>query len=146
MSLDCTIISQDRLVYHGEVESILLPGVDGVLEVLPRHMPLLTKLNPGLVKVTLSEGEEYFTVMGGFVEILADSVTVFADAAENVEEIDVARAEAARRRAEKRLAEIPPSDSDAYLAVKAALRRADLRLEAVKRYRRGPTRPGRISN
>ncbi len=145
MALYCEIISQDRLVYHGEAESILLPGVDGVLEVLPRHMPLLTKLNPGLIKVTLPEGEEYFTVMGGFVEILADSVTVFADAAENVEEIDVARAEAARRRAEKRLAEMPPSDSDAYLAVQAALRRADLRLEAAKRYRRGAARPGRIS-
>ncbi len=144
MALYCEILSQDRLVYRGEVESVLLPGVDGVLGVLPRHMPLLTRLTPGLARVTLPEGEEYFTVMGGFAEILADSVTVFADAAENVEEIDVERAEAARQRAEKRLAETPV-DSDAYLAVQAALRRANLRLEAAKRYRRDAARPGRIS-
>lgn len=145
MPLYCEIISQDRLVYRGEVESILLPGAEGEMGILPRHEALLTRLNPGVVKVKREGDEEYFTVTGGFVEVLPDAVTVFADAAENVEEIDVARAEAARQRAQKRLLELRPTDQDSYLAVEAALRRANLRLEAVKRYRRGPTRPGRIS-
>lgn len=145
MPLYCEIVSQDRLVYRGEVESILLPGVEGEMGILPRHQPLLTKLNPGIVRVKQQDGEEYFTVTGGFAEILPDAVTVFADAAENVEEIDVARAEAARQRAQKRLLALRPTDQDSYLAVEAALRRANLRLEAVKRYRRAPVRPGRIS-
>ncbi len=145
MSLHCEIVSQDRLVYRSDVESVLLPAAEGALQVLPRHMPLLTRLHPGIVRVIRQYDEEYFTVMGGFAEILPDAVTIFADAAENVEEIDIERAEAARRRAEKRRAEALPADSDSYLAAEAALRRANLRLEAVKRYRRGPTRPARIS-
>ncbi len=145
MFLYCEIISQDRLVYQGEVESILLPGVEGEMGILPRHEPLLTRLNPGILKLKRQDDEEYFTVTGGFAEVLPDAVTVFADAAENVEEIDVARAEAARQRAQKHLLELQPTDQDSYLVVEAALRRANLRLEAVKRHRRDPTRPGRIS-
>lgn len=144
MSLYCEILSQDRLVYHGTVESVLLPGAEGEMGVLPRHVPLLTRLNPGIVKIKRENRVEYFTVTGGFAEVLPDSVTVFADAAENVEEIDVARAEAARQRAQQRLQSLRP-DQDAYRAVEGALRRANLRLEAVKRYRRAPVRPGRIS-
>ncbi len=74
------------------------------------------------------------------VEVQPDIITVLADAAENVEEIDIARAEAARRRAEEFLKEGPPPDTDTYLAMEAALRRSNLRLEAARRYRRGSTR------
>ncbi|MCX6036234.1 MAG: F0F1 ATP synthase subunit epsilon, partial [Chloroflexi bacterium] len=73
-----------------------------------------------------------------------DIVTVLADAAENVEEIDVARAEAARKRAEEILARGVPMDSDAYLKMEAALRKSNLRLDAVKRYRRASAKPPRI--
>ena len=73
---------------------------------------------------------------GGVAEVQPDIVTVLADAAENVEEIDIARAEAARRRAEEYLKAGPPTESDAYLAMEAALKRSNLRLEAVRRYRR----------
>ncbi len=73
-----------------------------------------------------------------------DIVTVLADAAENVEEIDVARAEAARKRAEEMLAKGPPADTDVYLKIEAALRKSNLRLDAVKRFRRGAAKPARI--
>jgi F-type H+-transporting ATPase subunit epsilon len=145
MPLLCRILSQDRIVYEGEVESVLLPGSEGQMEILPRHAPLLTQLQAGVVRLRLREQEEYFTVFGGVAEVAAESVTILTDAAENVEEIDVERAEAARQRAERRLAERIP-DEDTYLRMRAALRRADLRLQAVKRYRHGPRRPGRISS
>jgi F-type H+-transporting ATPase subunit epsilon len=83
--------------------------------------------------------EEIFTVAGGVAEVQPDIVTVLADAAENVQEIDVARAEAARKRAEETLAKGVPADTDAYLAMEAALRKSNLRLEAVRRYRKGGT-------
>jgi F-type H+-transporting ATPase subunit epsilon len=98
----------------------------------------------GVLKVRQAGHEDVFTIAGGIVEVQPDIVTVLADAAENVEEIDIARAEAAKQRAEARLEEGPPPDTDAYLALEAALRRSNLRLHAVRRYRRGqqPRPPG----
>lgn len=88
-----------------------------------------------MVKVRLQGKEELFTVAGGIVEVQPDNVTIMADAAENIREIDVARAEAARKRAEEQMQKGPPPDTDAYLAIEAALRRSNLRLDAVRRFR-----------
>ena len=89
-----------------------------------------------MIKVRKGGKEELFTVAGGIAEVQPDIVTVLADAAENVEEIDIARAEAARKRAEEALAKGVPADTDAYLAMEAALRKSNLRLDAVRRYRK----------
>jgi F-type H+-transporting ATPase subunit epsilon len=137
MPIRCEIVSQDRMVYEGDVDIVVLPGMDGEMGVLPHHAPLLTTLKFGLVKVRAKGKEQVYTVAGGVAEIQPNIVTVLADAAENVLEIDVARAEAARKRAEDALANIKPEDVDAYLALEAALRRSNLRLEAAKRYRSG---------
>ncbi len=77
-----------------------------------------------------------FTVAGGIVEVQPNIVTILADVAENVKEIDIDRAEAARNRAAEFLKEGPPPDTDSYLKMKAALRRSNLRLDAVRRYRK----------
>jgi len=145
MPIRCEIVSQDRMVYQAEADMVLLPGSQGEMGILPNHAPLLTTLKFGVIKVRAKGHEEVFTVAGGVAEVQPDIVTILADAAENVEEIDVARAEAARKRAEELLAKGPPPDSDAYLRVEAALRKSQLRLDAVKRFRRGGVRPGRIS-
>jgi F-type H+-transporting ATPase subunit epsilon len=128
------------MVYEGDVDIVVLPGHAGEMGVLPNHAPLLTTLNLGVVKVRRGLEEEIFTVTGGLVEVQPDIVTVLADAAENVEEIDIARAEQAKRRAEEILAKGPPADVDRYLAIEAALRRSNLRLEAARRYRSGRSR------
>ena len=94
----------------------------------------------GVVKVRKDGKEELFTVAGGVAEVQPNIVTILADAAENVEEIDVTRAEEARKRAEEVLAKGIPADTDAYLAMEAALRRSNLRLEAARRYRGSRTR------
>jgi len=135
MPIRCEIVSQDRMVFEGDVEIVVLPGTDGEMGILPHHAPLLTTLKFGLIKVRTKSEEQVFTVAGGVAEIQPEIVTVLADAAENVREIDTTRAEAARKRAEESLASVKPADADAYLALESALRRSNLRLEAVKRYR-----------
>ncbi len=135
MPIRCEIVSQDRMVYEGDADIVVLPGMDGEMGVLPHHAPLLTTLKYGIIKVREKGHEQVFAVAGGVAEIQPDIVTVLADAAENVQEIDVARAESARKRAEEALAKVTPEDVDTYLALEAALRRSNLRLDAAKRFR-----------
>jgi F-type H+-transporting ATPase subunit epsilon len=137
MTIRCEIVSQDRTVFQGDVDIVVLPGTDGEFGVLPHHAPVLTTLKFGVIKVRRDGKEDLFTVAGGVAEVQPDIVTVLADAAENVEEIDVARAESARKRAEEALAKGTTMDGDAYFAMEAALRRSNLRLDVVRRYRKG---------
>ncbi|MGQ9832502.1 MAG: ATP synthase F1 subunit epsilon [Candidatus Villigracilaceae bacterium] len=141
MPIRCEIVSQDRMVYSGEADMVILPGTAGEMGILPNHAPLLTTLKFGIIKVRSGNREEVFTVAGGIAEVQPDIITILADAAENVAEIDIARAEAARKRAEELLAKGPPPDTDTYLAIEAALRRSNLRLDAVRRYGKGVKRP-----
>jgi len=137
MTIRCEIVSQDRKVFEGDVDIVVLPGADGEMGILPHHAPLLTALKFGFIKVRAKNREQVFTVAGGVAEVQPEIVTVLADAAENVAEIDTARAEAARQRAEEALASVEKSSEtmDAYLDLEAALRRSNLRLDAVRRYR-----------
>ncbi|WKZ35452.1 MAG: ATP synthase F1 subunit epsilon [Anaerolineales bacterium] len=135
MTIRCEIVSQDRTVFAGDVDMVVLPGADGEMGILPKHAPILTTLKYGIIKVRTGGMEELYTVAGGIAEVQPDTITVLADAAENVQEIDESRAEAARKRAEDVLAKGLPADTDAYLAMEAALRKSNLRLDAVRRYR-----------
>jgi F-type H+-transporting ATPase subunit epsilon len=140
MPVRCEIVSQDRMVWEGDADIVLAPGAVGLMGILPNHSPLLSTLNPGILTVRAQGREEHFTVTGGVIEIQPDIITVLADAAENVAEIDVARAEAAMRRAEEYLKAGPPPDTDSYLKMEAALKRSSLRLDAARRYRSSGTR------
>ena len=137
MTIRCEIVSQDRTVFQDDVDSVVLPGAAGEMGILPHHAPVLTTLKYGVIKVRRGGKEELFAVAGGVAEVQPTIVTVLADAAENVEEIDVIRAQAARKRAEDALAKLSPeADQNAYLVMEAALRRSTLRLDMVRRYRR----------
>ena len=136
MTIRCEIVSQDRTVFTGDVDIVVLPGAAGEMGILPKHAPVLTSLKYGVIKVRKAGKEEIFTVAGGVAEVQPDLVTVLADAAENVEEIDTARAEAARVRAEEALKSGAHADTDSYLMMEAALRKSNLRLDAVRRYRK----------
>ena len=137
MPIRCEIVSQDRLVFEGDADMVIVPGESGEMGILPHHAPLLSTLRLGILKVRYQGSEEDFTIAGGIIEVQPDIITVLADAAENVEEIDVSRAEAAKRRAEEYITKGLPPDTDTYLAMEAALKRSNLRLEAVKKYGRG---------
>jgi F-type H+-transporting ATPase subunit epsilon len=135
VTIRCEIVSQDRQVFSGDADMVIVPGAAGEMGILPHHSPLLSTLQYGVVRVRYQGKEDIFTVAGGVVEVLPDCVTLMADAAENIADIDVARAEAARKRAENQMLKGPPHDSDTYLAIEAALRRSNLRLDAVRRFR-----------
>jgi len=137
MPIRCEIVSQDRIVFQGDVDIVILPGADGEMGILPHHAPVLTTLKYGVIKIRRNGKEELFAVAGGVAEVQPTIVTVLADAAENIEDIDIVRAKAARKRAEDVLANLSPeTDRDAALVMEAALRRSKLRLDVVRRYRR----------
>ncbi|NLF52342.1 MAG: ATP synthase F1 subunit epsilon [Leptolinea sp.] len=135
MPIRCEVVSQDRIVYQGDVEIVNIPGLEGDMGILPNHAPVLTLLRFGIVSIKTKTDEQFFTVAGGVAEVQPDQVTILADAAENVDEIDIQRAESARRRAEELLAKMPQTPTEEYLSVQAAMRRSDLRLDAVRRYK-----------
>jgi F-type H+-transporting ATPase subunit epsilon len=128
------IVTAERVVYSEEVDIVVAPGVLGQLGVLPHHAPLMTTLEPGELKVRKG-GEEYSLVIsGGFLEVRPDRIIILADAAERAEEIDIARAEAAKQRAQQRLTH-PTPEVDLAQA-EAALRRSLARLKVAKKRRR----------
>ncbi len=136
MTIRCEIVSQDRTVFQDDVDVVVLPGVAGEMGILPHHAPVLTILKYGVIKIRKSGKEELFAVAGGVAEVQPTIVTVLADAAENIEDIDITRAKAAKKRAEDALAKIKPDeDQDAYLRMEAALRRSTLRLDVARKYR-----------
>lgn len=142
MSIRCEIATQDKLLFEGPADVVVAPGIEGEMGILPNHAPLLTALDFGVLRVRYKGEEQVFAIAGGVMEVRPDMVTVLADVGENVEEIDEQRADDARRRAEEILRKGPPPDTDEYLAIEAALRRSKLRLDVVRRYRRGRMRRG----
>ncbi len=136
MTIRCEIVSQDRTVFQDDVDIVVLPGAAGEMGILPHHAPVLTILKYGVIKIRKGNKEEMFAVAGGMAEVQPSIITILADAAENIEDIDVTRAKAAKKRAEDALAKIKPDeDHDTYLKMEAALRRSNLRLDVVRRYR-----------
>jgi len=133
-SIRLDIVTAERVVYSEEVDVIVAPGVQGELGILPHHAPLMTTLQPGELLVRKGGEELSMAISGGFLEVRPDRVIVLADAAERAEEIDIARAEAAKRRAQERLREHTPGVDVAQ--AEAALRRAIARLGVVEKRRR----------
>src|SRR3990172_4744930 len=142
MALKVDIVTAERLVYSEDGgERLIVPGVEGELGVLTLHAPLLTMVQPGVMRIVKGADEVEMAITGGFIEVRANRVTVLADAAERAEEIDTVRAEEARRRAQRRLEE-RTTEIDLSRA-EAALARALIRLKlAERRRRRSGVRPG----
>ncbi len=133
-TLHVEVVTAERELYNGEADSVNVPGTEGRLGILPRHAALLTTLAPGELTIKLGGAEEPLFVSGGFLEVSNNVVSVLADTAEHAEEIDQARAEEARRRAQERL-EQSESDAD-RAALNAALERAMARLRVSESVRR----------
>lgn len=145
MPLSVEIVTAEAIIYSQEgVDEVIAPGQEGEFAVLPQHAAFITTLKPGELRILRGGEEEAMAVTGGFFEVRNDRVVVLADAAERIEEIDVARAEEARRRAEETL--LDQRELADLVATQASLQRALMRLRvAEKRGRRGrpgPPRPG----
>ena len=133
-TLHVEVVTAERELYNGEADSVNVQGSEGRLGILPRHAALLTMLAPGELTIKLGGAEEPLFVSGGFLEVSNNVVSVLADTAEHAEEIDQARAEEARRRAQERL-EQTQNDSE-RAALNAALERAMARLRVSEVVRR----------
>jgi len=134
-SIRLDIVTAEQSVYSEDVDMVIAPGVQGQLGILPHHAPLMTMLEPGELVVKKGSEEFYMAVSGGFLEVRPDRIIVLADSAERAEEIDMARAEEAKKRAEKRLEEKYVPEVDAARA-EAALRRSLIRLKIAERRRK----------
>ncbi len=132
------VVTAERELYSGEADMVIAPGTEGELGILPKHAALLTTLKVGELLVKLSGAEEPFFVSGGFLEVSNNNVTVLAETAEHAEEIDQARAEAARRRAQELIAQAQSDTERAELL--GALERAMARIHVVEISRRRTTR------
>jgi F-type H+-transporting ATPase subunit epsilon len=133
------IVTAERMVFSDEVTALLAWGVEGQLGILPHHAPLMTMLQPGDLMIRKDREEEYLAVTGGFLEVRPDKVIILADACERADEIDVARAEEAKKRAQETM-KAAPLTVDAASA-EAALRRSLARLKVAERRRRKPIGP-----
>lgn len=130
-TLRLEIVTPDQKTYSDDVEMVTLPGVEGEMGIYPQHVPLLTQIVPGEI-IARKDGHDYSLAVGdGFVEITADRVAILADMAIRAENIDEAKAEEARRRAEARLAE--KLDDEQAAIVTAALNNSLAQLKVKRR-------------
>ncbi len=128
------IVTPDRSVTHEQVDEVVLPAAEGQIGVLPGHTPALVTLHVGEVWYRKGQEKQFLSVALGFAEILPDQVTLLTDVAERADEIDVVRAEAARRRAQERLTAREGGDPNYELA-RIALMKALARLQVAARTR-----------
>ena len=126
------IVTPDRQVVHETVTAVTIPGKQGYLGILPGHAPLLSELKAGELVYTREEAKHYLAVSWGFAEVLPSRVIILAHTAERAEEIDLARAERARERAEERLNNTTDPTLDIQRA-REAYERALARLQAARR-------------
>jgi F-type H+-transporting ATPase subunit epsilon len=125
------IVTPERKKFSGEVEMVVVTGVEGEMGILARHIPLVTALKIAPVRIKTGKEEHKFAVNGGFVEIRKDKVVILAESAELPDEIDLDRAQAARDRAEQRLRDTKRENYD-YARAELALKRAINRLNVVQ--------------
>ena len=138
MPLQLEIVTPERLAYSDTVDSVQLPGSEGELGVLPHHAPLISTLGVGELRIRKGGQEESFAIVGGFLQVRPDKVVVLAETADMSSEIDLEKAQEARREAEKALESGYHEGAD-LAAARAALQQALLRIRvAERRYREGP--------
>ncbi|MFZ5853196.1 MAG: F0F1 ATP synthase subunit epsilon [Chloroflexota bacterium] len=142
MPLLLEIVTPERLVYSDYVDSVQVPGIEGELGILPHHAPLVSMLGMGELRIRKGGSEESFAIFGGFLQVRPDKVVVMAETADLASEIDLERAQEARREAERAL-ETGYHETADLAAARAALQQALLRIRvAERRHREGPRRRG----
>ncbi len=140
MPLQLEIVTPEKLAYQDEVDSVVLPGSEGELGVLPHHAPLVSTLGAGELRLRKGGQEESFAIVGGFLQVLPDKVVVMAETADMASEIDLEKAQEARRQAEQALEGGFVEGAD-LAAARASLQAALIRIRvAERRHREGPRR------
>ena len=142
MPLQLEIVTPERLAYSDQVDAVVLPGSEGELGVLPHHAPLVAMLGLGELRIRKGATEESFAIVGGFLQVRPDKVVVMAETADLASEIDLEKAQEARRAAERAIETGYVEGADLSTA-RAALQQALLRIRvAERRHREGPRHRG----
>lgn len=129
-----SVITPLKTILDEEIDQLTLPTLDGEITILPNHVPLITKITPGEMLITKNRKAQSYAITGGFLEVNKDSVTILADYAVRAEDIEVAKAEQAKERAEKAMKE-KTSQRD-YAEADAILKRSLLELHVARKTRR----------
>jgi len=139
-SIELIVVTPERQLLREPVVEATLPGADGCLGILPGHAPLITELGIGELTYRSRGGSEpgHLAIISGFAEVLGDRVTVLAETAERHEEIDVARAEEAKKRAEQRLASAVSDPNVDWSRAAVALQRSLIRIQVARKRRGAP--------
>ncbi len=136
------VTAEREVLADHDVDMVVAPGAEGVLGILPRHAPLLTTLNPGVIRIKKGDTETAMAVGGGFLQVARDRVLILADTAEREGEVDEARAEQARQRANAALAEAVRAGTPVQVeAARTALRVSLARIQVARRRRRQAPSP-----
>lgn len=135
MKFRLEIVTPERLVYAQDVDVLTVPTVQGEISILAKHVPLVSIISPGEIKIKKDNEIEYIAISGGFVQVIPNKVIILADTAERAEEIDMERAEQARQRAQK-LMEEKQGDKISHAEAMAAFQRALIRIKVGQRKRK----------
>jgi F-type H+-transporting ATPase subunit epsilon len=135
MTLHLEIVTPERLAYEDDVDMVLVPGADGELGILPHHTPLVSLLGVGELEIRKGGATEFFAIVGGFLQVRPDKVVVMAETADMASEIDLEKAQEARREAEKAL-ETGFHEGADLAAARAQLQQALLRIRVGERRHR----------
>jgi F-type H+-transporting ATPase subunit epsilon len=138
VTLHLEIVTPERLAFEDDVDMVVVPGSEGELGILPHHAPLVTTLGLGELRIKKGGSEEAFAIIGGFLQVRPDKVVVMAETADLASDIDLERAQAARREAERALETAANEPAD-LASARAQLQAALLRIRvAERRHREGP--------
>lgn len=142
MPLHLEIVTPERLAYEDDVDMVLVPGIDGEMGILPHHTPLVSLLGLGELRIRKDGQEESFAIAGGFLQVRPDKVVVMAETASLAADIDLEKAQEARREAQRALESGFHEGAD-LAAARAAMRAALLHIRVAERHRReGPRSRG----
>lgn len=131
------ITTPERVVFKEEVAQVTVPTRQGEITILPKHIPLVSILEPGVIELTKPDDSRHvLAVSGGFIEVLKDKVVILADTAERGEEIDEEKAEAARAEAEKSMKDLRREDKERFTNLSAKMAKELARSKAVKRWKK----------
>jgi F-type H+-transporting ATPase subunit epsilon len=141
MPIQLDIVTPERLAYSDEVDAVTLPGSEGELGILPHHTPLVSTLGVGELRIRKGGTEESFAIFGGFLQVLPTKVVVLAETADMASEIDLEKAQEARREAEQALESGYHEGAD-LSAARAELAQALIRIRVAGRHHEGSRRRG----
>jgi len=134
IKINFKIATPEQVVFKDDVDQITLPTMQGEITILPNHIPLIAVLKPGEIIIVKNKVENALSVSGGFIEVLSDKVVILADTAERAEELDIERAEAARKRAAETL-KTKKMDAREFAALSAQIEKELARVKVARKHR-----------